>query len=260
MEFFQSIGLWKLSILALTWFMGFFIRGAFGFGSNLPIILVSTWILGPHHAVVLTLLGSFAVQIYLFPQGVRGADWSIVWPVCAGLALGIVVGTSFFASLDGSWLTLIMGLLIIFILVGERYSLVEKLSQKVDLRSLKTIVSLSGTSGFIGSISGGGGMYFLVPYLKHICPTPALLRDTNLALGGLFMVGRITGVALIGFISWQLIVQAAILLPMAFLGAWCGSRYYGSSSSKRFYTGLNILLIILAIATTVRGLRAVFWS
>lgn len=249
--------MWQLLFIALIWFMGFFIRGAFGFGSNLPIILVCTWILGPHHAVILTMLGSFAVQVYLFPQGIRGADWKIVWPVCAGLAIGICVGTYFFASLDGSWLTLIMGLLIIFILIGERFAVVEALSHRINLKSHKTIISLSTTSGFIGSISGGGGMYFLVPYLKHICPTPALLRNTNLALGGLFMVGRITGVALIGFISWPLISQAAMLLPAAFLGAWCGSRFYGTATTERFYASLNIVLLVLAFATTARGLLAV---
>lgn len=258
MEVVQSINPWQFAFIALTWFAGFFIRGAFGFGSNLPIILLCTWILGPHHAVILTLLGSFAVQIYLFPQGIKGADWSIVWPISAGLLLGIIIGTSFFATLDGSWLTLIMGLLILCILLGERYSLIQKLAEHINLRSLKTILSLATVSGSVGSVSGGGGMYFLMPYLKHICPTPALLRNTNLALGGLFMIGRITGVAVIGFVSWPLIVQATLLLPAAFLGAWTGSRFYGAASSKRFYTGLTILLLLLAAATTIRGLTSVF--
>jgi len=254
----QEIDIWQFAFIAFVWFLGFFIRGAFGFGSNLPIILISTWILGPHQAVILTLLGSFAVQIYLFPQGIKGADWGIVWPITGGLACGIVIGTSFFASLDGSWLTLIMGLLILCILIGERYSLIQKLANHIDLRSLKVILGLATVSGTVGSVSGGGGMYFLMPYLRHICPTPALLRHTNLALGGLFMIGRIAGVALIGFVTWPLIVQATLLLPAAFLGAWAGSRFYGAASSQRFYSGLTAVLLFLAFATTIRGLMSVF--
>ncbi len=49
---FRDAPLWAVACIAVSCFLGFFIRGAFGFGSNIPIVLLTTPILGPHHAIV----------------------------------------------------------------------------------------------------------------------------------------------------------------------------------------------------------------
>jgi len=54
---------------------GCFIRGAFGFGLNMPIVILTTFLLGPHHAVLLALLTTVVAQINLLPSAMKDADW-----------------------------------------------------------------------------------------------------------------------------------------------------------------------------------------
>ncbi|MHA1108146.1 MAG: TSUP family transporter, partial [Alphaproteobacteria bacterium] len=130
---FTEIALWAILALFVVYFMGFFIRGAFGFGSNVPIVLITTWVLGPHHAILLVLLCTFAAQIHLLPQGLRTADWEVTRPLIVGIIVGITVGTWFFTKLEADWLTLVMGVLITWIMVMDRFKLLQLLSNRIDL-------------------------------------------------------------------------------------------------------------------------------
>ena len=53
---FQSLSLPAIALVHVAYLAGFAIRGSFGFGSNLPAVLVTAWVLGPHHAVLLAAL------------------------------------------------------------------------------------------------------------------------------------------------------------------------------------------------------------
>jgi uncharacterized membrane protein YfcA len=90
--------------LAIAWvfaahFFGCFVRGAFGFGSNMPIVLLTTWVLGPHHAILLSVLTTAVAQVQLFRQGARTADSSVTKPLMIWLAIGITVGLLIFIQL-----------------------------------------------------------------------------------------------------------------------------------------------------------------
>jgi len=66
---FDAIGPAAIGFVLLAHFAGFYIRGALGFGSNMPIVLLTTWVLGPHHAILLVALTSGIAQIHLLPRG-----------------------------------------------------------------------------------------------------------------------------------------------------------------------------------------------
>ena len=89
---FESFSLGAIIVVALAHGFGCFVRGAFGFGSNLPIVLVTTFILGPHHAIILSLMTSLVSQAHLLPQGFRNADWQIAKQLFLGLIIGTVFG------------------------------------------------------------------------------------------------------------------------------------------------------------------------
>ncbi len=42
---FPDVSLWAVGCMFVSYFLGFFVRGAFGFGSNIPIVLLTTSIL-----------------------------------------------------------------------------------------------------------------------------------------------------------------------------------------------------------------------
>ena len=65
LELFQGIEWWVLLALAATHALGCFIRGAFGFGSNVPIVVISAFLLPPHHANFFLFLNKHGYQLSL---------------------------------------------------------------------------------------------------------------------------------------------------------------------------------------------------
>lgn len=251
---FESLGVAALAFVLLAHFVGFYIRGALGFGSNMPIVLLTTWVLGPHHAILLVALTSGIAQVHLLPQGFRDTDWHVARMLALGMMAGIALGVWVFAGIDADWLVLLLGGLIIGILLMDRFRLIERLRRLVDLRSPILASALAATSGTVGTISGGGGLYFLVVYLKLVCASPAVLRSTNVFLSGAFMIFRLSLLTYAGLFTPQLLLEAVVIAPAVFLGSWAGTRLFHATSPERFYNMLQLVLLAAAAALFVKGL------
>ncbi len=254
---FAGLPPWVIAAVLACHFLGFFIRGAFGFGSNMPIVLLTTWMLGPHHAVVLVVLAATASQVHLFPQGVRTADWSVVRALVGGVTVGVAIGTWLFDRLPADWLTMVLGLLVSAIVLMDRLRVIDRLSRRINLRNPLSFASLSLVSGTVGTVSGGGGIYFLVGFLKFMCPTPELFRSTNLVLSGIFMLARIVFIAIAGYITPTALVEAGMLLPAVFLGTWAGTAFFRGASTERFYAVLQAVLLVAAAMLIARGIAQI---
>lgn len=252
---FEGLGAAAIGFILLSHFIGFFIRGAFGFGSNMPIVLLTTWVLGPHHAILLVALTSGIAQVHLLPQGFRHTDWAIVRRLTLGLLAGIILGVWIFAEIEADWLMLLLGLLLVVILLLDWLHLIERMQRRIDLRSRAVAGFLAAVSGSVGTVSGGGGLYFLVVYLKLVCPGPAALRSTNVFLSGAFMIVRLTLLALAGLFTPELLLEAALLAPAVLLGGWAGTRTFHRTSPERFYRWLQLVLMAAALALAVKGLQ-----
>ena len=59
----------SIAVVLAIYFLAYFIRGVLGFGSAMPAVLGSAWILPPHDAILLALLTSVFAQVQLLPQG-----------------------------------------------------------------------------------------------------------------------------------------------------------------------------------------------
>ena len=251
---FPGLGVPAVALVLAAAFLGFFIRGAFGFGSNLPFILITTWLLGPHHAVVLSVVSAAFAQIHLAPQGVRSADWGVARPVIVGLLLGTVAGVAVFAALAPEWLTVVMASLIIAVLAMDRYGVFVRLGEVVDLRSRWVALPLAAVSGTVGSVSGGGGLYFLVAYLRIACSGALAVRGTNLMLSVFYQIGRLAALAVAGFVDATVLVESVVLLPAVFAGTFSGTRFFERGSEQRFFRGIQLVLLAAAAALLVRGI------
>jgi len=251
---FEGFGLLVVAWVFLSHFFGCFVRGAFGFGSNMPIVLMTTWVLGPHHAILLAVLTTTAAQLHLFRQGARTADWGVAKPLVIALAVGIVIGLWVFVRLEADWLTLVLGALMCGILLMDRMRLLSKLAARIDIRSLPVTSTLAVVSGAIGTIGGGGALYFLVIYLKLACTSAAALRGTGIVLTMVFVVVRLGGLLLAGLFTPTLIAEGLLLLPIALLGSWTGTRAFRAATTEQFFRWLQILMLCAAAALMVRGL------
>ena len=212
---------------------------------------LTAWVLGPHQAILLVALTSGLAQIHLLPQGFRHTDWSIARILAFGMMVGIGFGV--FAGIEADWLVMLLGALIIVVLLMDRFRLIERLQTFIDLRSPILAGVLATISGTVGTISGGGGLYFLVVYLKLVCATPEILRSTNVFLAGAFMLFRLTLLTFVGLFTPELLLEALIVAPAVFLGSWAGTRLFHASCPERFYNILQLVLLAAAIALFVKG-------
>jgi uncharacterized membrane protein YfcA len=254
---FPGIAPWAIACVFAAHFFGCFVRGTFGFGSNLAIVLLTTWLLGPHHAILLALMSTLVAQAHLLPQGLKTADWPVARPLLAGLVVGLGIGTWLFVVLASDWLTLILGILVILVLAMDRTNILARIAARADIRTLPIAGSLSLVAGIIGAVAGGGAFYFLVFYLKLACKTPERLRGTNLLLSAMSLVARVTFIVIAGVLSWNLATEAALLVPAIFLGTWSGTRYFHASSPERFFMLLQGLLLFAALSLVIKGLLQV---
>jgi uncharacterized membrane protein YfcA len=255
LELFQGIEWWVLLALAATHALGCFIRGAFGFGSNVPIVVISAFLLPPHHAILLALMTTIAAQIQLIPAGIRTADWQVTKPLMAGLVVGTGFGSWLFSILSPQWLVIILGAVIVFIILMDTIKIIEKMVRFIDLRSKPLASLLAVIGGLMGGLSGAGAFYFLVVYLKHACPTPTSLRGTNVMLATLTMSIRLISLGALGFLTPTLIFEGLTLWPIALIGTWLGTKAFQKSNPAGFYFALQIVLLAGAASLIYKGFQ-----
>jgi len=257
---FENLSWWAVALVALAHAGGCFIRGAFGFGSNMPIVVATTFILGPHHAILLALMTTIIAQLHLLPSGFRTADWKVTKTLTLGMVVGTLFGTWVFTILSGTALQIILGALIVFIILMDSLKLVEKLLTRMDIRSRKITGGFSFIGGTMGGLSGAGAFYFLVVYLKHACPSPEALRGTNVMLSAMTMFMRAFALTSAGLVTPTLITEGLLFAPLVFGATWLGAHAFRISSNQRFYLALQILLLAGAAALVFKGARQIFGS
>jgi len=251
---FAGIGWWAIAGVFAAHCVGCFIRGAFGFGSNMPIVLVTTFLLGPHHAILLALLTTAVAQLHLLPAAYRDADWPVARPLMVGLVAGTSLGTWLFTILSADWLLLVLGVLLCVVVLMDSLKLVERLTGHIDLRSRRVASGFAFTGGTMGGLAGGGAFYFLVVYLKHACATAIALRGTNIALSLLVMITRMVVVILAGRMTLSLVTEGLLLTPFVLGATWYGAHMFRTSTPARFFAALQILLLAGAVALIVKGM------
>ncbi len=240
--------------IVVIYFLAFAARGAIGFGAIAPAIVLTSWLIPPHHAVLLAMIAATVPQLHLLPEGLRGGDWKVCRPVFLALALSIAAGVWLFAALSSDSLSLALGAIMTLIILLDMGQWLNRFAEKVDLRAYPVAFGLATAIGLVTGVAGAGGMMMLSVYLKHACRDHVSLRATAILLGTMLTLWRVLATAVIGLIDWQLIVESVLLMPVVYAGIWIGTRWFRTMTPKAFYRVFQGVLLVSAAGLMLEGL------
>ena len=251
---FETLSWLEILVVVVAYVFGFYVRGSFGFGSNLPIVLITAWFLGALDAVLLVSVVATYAQVQLLPQGVRDANWKRTIPMVVTMTIGGAVGVWLLRTMSADWLLLVLGLIVGVMMVTERMNLLVHLGRFIDVRASRVTATLGCVSSVAGTLAGGGTMYLLVPFLRIAANSPAEFRSTNMMVAGLSTMIRIVMLSFAGLVSLELLVDALVLWPVTVVAALAGGHFFRTSSPERFFSALQRMMMVAAVLLMIKGI------
>ena len=253
-EPFAGVSPWAIFGIAVIYFVCFMARGAIGFGALAPAVTFTSWLIPPHHAVLLGVIAATIPQIQLIPESYRHTDWVVARPVIIAVMIPTVIGTWIFTQISGDVLTAVLGFVISTVVVLDAFKLLDRAAKSVDIRSPYFAFGLASLTGLINGIAGAGGMIALMVYFKHACRDHISLRATTIFLGTVLLCYRFALTFIAGMVDLTLLVESVLMLPIIYLGVWLGVRYSGTISPKRYHIILTSVLLVSALGLLLEGL------
>lgn len=231
-------------------FMG---RGALGFGAIAPAVTLTSFLIPPHHAVLLAVLTATLPQLQILPDGIRHGDWHVSLPAIPALLITIPLGVWAFTLISSHAFSFVLGAGISLIVILDATKALDRAAKSTDIRKPSFAFFLSAATGLLAGLAGAGGVMMLAVYLKHACRDYVSLRATAALIGTLLIFWRLISIIVAGLVDRQLIAEAAILVPIVYVGVGLGTRYFRKMDAKRYYRLFQGLLLLSAIALMIDG-------
>ena len=220
----------------------------FGFGAGLIAVgAMALFMPRVTDVVVLLLLVSFPAEISVVSRARKEIAWRGVWWVCAGLAVGVVVGARILSrSQPGIVLTALAGVLIVasvaFLLIPSRQAI------RWPTWSQPAVGLLSGV---LAGLFGTGGPP-LILYFRLSGANKAVFRGNLMAIFLLTTLVRLPTYALTGLITAPRLWSALAVAPAAVLGGWLGHRIHLVVSEETFRKLVSVALCAIGVLLLLR--------
>lgn len=171
-----------------------------------------------------------------------------VLPLLPFLVAGMLAGVSILVSVPGRFLLPALG---IFVAVfGAYYALKRESAFRFGRWMAAPFGLLGGTSS---SVFGVGGPFYVM-YLVGRGSTPAQIRSTMPVIFMFTTVSRIVLFAMAGLMTKDVLVTAALLLPIMVIGLWCGNRLHLNISRDHAVRVIGSLLTLSGLSLVLRSL------
>jgi len=230
-------------------FAAFVVRGMSGFGAGLIASPLLAFVLPVRVVIPVTGLLAFVLFIFLT---IRDHD-RVIWRELRLLALptlaGVVAGLYLFHSLDNRLLVVMLGS---FLVIYAGYMVaVHAFGLPQFQCSERWAFPLGFAGAFADTLFGGGGGTLVVIYMHGRGAGRTEFRATLAMLWFIEMIARISGYALGGYYTREVLILVAVLLPITWVATWVGERLGNSVSQETFsrilagvlmLSGLTLLL------------------
>lgn len=217
-------------IIALGAAVAGFVQGLTGFAFGLIALAFWAWVLDPHVAAPLVVMGSLLGHFFSIHRTRSGFDFQRIVPLIVGGVIGIPLGVVFLKHLNADAFKLGVGILLIVycpaMLLSHRVPGLARLGPPAD--------GLAGVaSGIMSGLSGLGGSVSTLWCTLRGWDRDALratFQSFNLAL----QLSTFIAYAVTGVITAPLLRDFAIVAPALAVPAFIGGRLYGHFSDLMF--------------------------
>lgn len=167
------------------------------------------------------------------------------------MAIGCILGVVFLLQLKSDLLLLLMG---VFVTAYAIYGLAIK-TRPTRLNPLWA-VPMGTVGGLFGAMFGSGGFLYAI-YLNARLDSKDEARATQCALISCSTIVRLSLFVIAGvYADISLLLLAACLLPVMFLGTWIGRRLSFKLSREAFVRLVTWLVLASGVALIVRYLTS----
>jgi uncharacterized protein len=254
---FEEVSALGLGLLVCLYGAAFTIKGIFGYGAVPLLVVFGALIVGPHHAVLLAALSNLFSHIQFIPEGLRAGDRRLTRGLILVYVPTIVAGIWIFGRLEANWLNLVMGSVIALVVGAEALNLFRRFEASIRARTSLVGPLLAAISGLLAGMIGTGGIVLVSLYVKIVCTDKRVFRATILLIATFVIGWRTLVLGYSGFITWSLVLESLMLLPMSVGAGVVGTRIFGRMTNKRFFSAFQIMLLFAAVFLIIRALQKV---
>jgi uncharacterized protein len=232
--------------IAVAIFGAYIVRGMSGFGAGLIATPLLAYVLPLHVVIPLCGLLVFLLFIFLTIRDRRSVNWAELKLLAPPTLVGVVAGLFLFRLLDNRLLLILLGS---FLVLYATYMLaVNAFGLPAFQCSRRWAIPLGFTGAFFDTLFGGGGGTLVVIYMHGRGFGRIAFRATVAALWFIEMIARISGYALAGYYTRDVLILFALLLPVTWAGTWVGERIGNRVSQETFSRILAVLLMLSGIS------------
>ena len=228
-------------------FFAYTVKGLSGFGCGLIAIPLLAFMFPLTFIVPVLGLLSYSGTIMQSIQLRKQVVWSDMLPIIPFSFIGVVAAVWLLVNVDANRLITALG---IFVLLYSIYSLLP-LPIHAGGRKWAIVAGLGG--GAVGALFGTGGPFYVV-YLKMRQLNKSQFRAT---IAMIFLVdggARMTGYALHGLYTQQVLLLVLMLFPVLFAGMYAGHHLHIKIDQHRFNQVISVLLMISGVVLIVKSM------
>lgn len=226
----------QITVSIIVIFMAYMVKGLSGFGSGLIAIPPLAFIFPLDFIVPVLGLLSYSGTIMQSMHLRKQVVWADLLPIIPFSFVGVAIAVWLLVNMDANRLITALG---VFVVVYSIYSLLP-LSVHTGSRKWAPVAGLGG--GAVGALFGTGGPFYVV-YLKMRGLDKNQFRATIAMIFLLDGGARMTGYALNGLYTQQVLLLVLMLLPVLFIGMYVGHHLHIKIDQHRFNQLISILLL-----------------
>ena len=245
LSYFQ-LSITEVSIIVFTVFIASIIRGFNGFGFSATCISGFSFILPAIEIVPIILILEVFISIFMIPYIWNKIDWSFVFKLLIGMAIGSPIGLFLLKYLSPDTTHLYVCLIIIFfsILLMKGYT-------NKDINNNQTKIFTGVIAGTLNGLTTLGGMPVAL-FLLVTSIQPAVIRGS---LAALFFLTDVYAFILSffgGIVDMTTIYRTFPLIVVLPIGVFIGNKFFIKSREQLYRKVVFYFLIVISIFGILR--------